>query len=280
MQKDNILILGASGFIGKNLFCNLNKKKYTIFTLDKKKLFISKNHFQKKIQNININHYIKKYKISLIIDCIGLSSHDFTSPFKIKKNFFDNFFVKRQLLNNLEETKKKIFYISLGSLYKFGKINKLKETYKKPMIFSSDIQALGKFIFESSLFSIKNKNIHSLVINLGSVYGGGNKNNSLNFIDQIILAKQKKIKFKIYINKRRYKNIMHIDDLCEAVVSIILKKKKLSKFYQEYNLIGKLFDFETLKNFNNFQFVNSNSNDLKNFYFINKKPKCFNLFNN
>ena len=81
MKKDNILILGASGFIGKNIFCNLNKKKFAIFTLDKKKLFISKNHFQKKIQNINFNHYIKKYKISIIIDCIWSSSHDFSFPF-------------------------------------------------------------------------------------------------------------------------------------------------------------------------------------------------------
>ena len=41
-MKLNILITGGFGLLGSNLFSFLNKK-YNVFVLDKKKIFIKKN---------------------------------------------------------------------------------------------------------------------------------------------------------------------------------------------------------------------------------------------
>ncbi len=272
----NILILGASGFLGEKIFHNLKKNKNNnILTLDKKKFSISKKHLQKKIQNINLDYYLKKYNISLVIDCIGSPSHDFSSTKKIKKNLNENFINKIKIINDIEKYEKKFLYVTFGTLYKYGKKKKINKIYRKPLLLSEDIQAIGKYMFELYLFHLQNKNISTLVINLGSIYG--NKYNSINFIDKIIYAIKNKIKFKVYINNFRLKNIYHIDQAIIQIINLINETNKKKKFsYQEYNLIGNLFNFKKLKAFSNIKFIRSKSNNLNNYYYINKKK--FNNF--
>ena len=83
-------------------------------------------------------------------------------------------------------------------------------------------------MFELYLFHLKNKNISTLVINLGSIYG--NKYNSINFIDKIIYAIKNKIKFKFYINNFKLKNIYHIDQAIIQIINLIYETNKKKNF--------------------------------------------------
>ena len=55
------------------------------------------------------------------------------------------------------------------------------------------------------------------------------KYNSINFIDKIIYAIKNKIKFKVYINNFRLKNIYHIDQAIIQIINLIneTNKKKI-----------------------------------------------------
>ena len=133
----NILILGGCGFIGESILKKMSDLKLNITVLDKRKKLWPESYSNSKIKFINCNiKNIEKYtyvleKTNVIIDCIGRTQHSFESEKNIKKDINENFLNKISMLLYLSSVKRKIDYISLGTLYKYGNIKSIENFRKK-----------------------------------------------------------------------------------------------------------------------------------------------------
>ncbi len=274
----NIIILGSSGFIGSYLYKNLKRNKnLKIIGIDKKKNN-RKDTIVNNIKKIDFQKIIQNENIDTIIDVVGFSGHNLLNRKDYKRSFEENYLCKNNLVRFLKKTKNNIFYISFGTLYKFGKKNKISHEIYCNYFNSNDQQSYFKFLHEKKLFSINNKNLRILIINLGSIFGNLSKiNKNSNLIDKINFALAKKKKFEIfYSGKERLKNIIEISKVFKKIYKEInLSSKKQKKKYREVNIVDNLVDLLEFAKISKIKFIKKSRNNISNyFYYIDqKKPK-------
>ena len=279
----NLLILGSEGFLGKEIKKKIKKNEYSeIYSLDIKGRK-SKKHVKSNINIFNIYNFINEYDISTIIDLIGCTNHNFVTKNAIQESLNKNFLDKKNIVKCLKKLNKRIKFITIGSLYKFGLQKKIKEKNFFPTNKSQDLQLIYKNKFEKKLFQINNKKINILVINIGSIYGNIKltKIKKMNLIDQIVLKLRKKEKNTIYISKRkRFKNCIHVND----AASIILSKLKKAQFkYLEINIIKNIVNFNKFANKlqKRYSYIETKFNENINYYYYTRKlTKDYDLLKN
>ena len=107
MKNKKILILGHTGFVGREFLKNLKVKRSNLIVIQEVKLFTIIKKLKKK--NI-LNKLIRKNEI--IINCVG---ENFEKKFMNSRNYI---FVKK-ILQLIEKTKmkKKIIHISSCAVY-------------------------------------------------------------------------------------------------------------------------------------------------------------------
>ena len=66
-MRKNILITGGFGLLGSNLYKFLNKKKYNVYLLDKKKNFLRKNYLNIDKKKVFLGDYLDKKLVKKII---------------------------------------------------------------------------------------------------------------------------------------------------------------------------------------------------------------------
>ena len=78
MSKKNILVVGGTGFLGRNLLDNLLKKNYNLYSLSKSK----KNHF-KKVKHLSCDltkknqiRILSNYSFDYVINFLGNINHE------------------------------------------------------------------------------------------------------------------------------------------------------------------------------------------------------------
>lgn len=291
----NILILGGCGFIGESILKKINDLTLNITVLDKRKKQWSKSHSNSKIKFINCDiKNIEKYvhvlkKADIIIDCIGRTQHNFESEKNLKKDIDENFLNKIGMLLYLSSIKRKINYISLGTLYKYGNIKSIESNIKKNKFKNYDFQAINKSAYEQYLAVVQqnNKYLRVLVINFGSVYGF-NKNKDISAVNSLIIdfIKKKKIYYYQNINGKRLKNIIFIDDLVKIIVRELIKfldRGKNIKSFREINITKNLVDMNQVIKFISKNFPSKNIKYIKNtsmplYYYYLKEPKITNSY--
>lgn len=224
-MKNNILILGASSFIGYSLLKNKNwfgtiSKPFKNYkkSVKKKRIVKYKNrlvyfNYKKRNSFININ------KFNILINCIGFTKNFQNNKFNLKKEKTKiNEYLKviKELieLNNV----KLIIHIGSSAEYGYSK-NLLNENsecrpvtkYGKYKYF--EFKKLKKIIPEQTkLFNIR----------FFSIFGEGNKKNSL--IELI------KVKKNIVIKNSNQKiNLININYLNKLIPRIISSQKKINK---------------------------------------------------
>ena len=269
----NIIILGSSGFIGSYLYKKLKRnRKLKIIGIDRKKNN-RKDTIVNNIKKIDFKKIIQNENIDTIIDVVGFSGHNL-----LNRSIEENYLCKKNLVRFLKKTKKNIFYISFGTLYKFGKKNKISHEIYYNYFNSNDQQSYFKYLHEKKLFSIHNKNLRILIINLGSIFGNLSKiNKNSNLIDKINFSLVKKKKFEIfYSGKERLKNVIKISKVFKKIYKEInLSSKKQKKKYREVNIVDNLVDLLEFAKIGKIEFIRRSRNNINNyFYYINqKKPK-------
>ena len=289
----NIIILGANGFIGKEvskLMINSFNVR-TIYLLDLKNSNWSSyelNHTHKKKflkMDVKKTENFKKIltNIDIIVDCIGSTNHNFDNIKKINYDFRTNFFCKVNFLNEISKLSRPMLYISIGSLFKFGHQKKIGVKIKTNEVSSLDHQILNKSLFEDFLKSVilKRDYFKCLILNIGNVYGYS-KSVNYGMINELIVSfiRHKKFQYFFIPNKLRYKNVHYIEDLAISICNEILKSCKIKKksIFIEKNYFGKIINLEKLIEYLKLLYprtklIKTPKPYLNNFYYYRNKLK-------
>tara|TARA_B100000768_G_scaffold101692_2_gene94720 strand:+ start:1345 stop:2232 length:888 start_codon:yes stop_codon:yes gene_type:complete len=251
--RENIIILGAQGFIGINLIKLLSNKKINLIGVGNKSLnknflnklnckFICTNIFEKKLYDkyININ--------STVIFLASIQN----------KNFIVNF---TSLINHFKKKKiKKIIFLSSSSLYGNNKSIINEEAVLKP------INSQGHFFLKLEKIIAKNlykSKISTIILRVFNVYGPYRKKRGL--IEQMIISFLKNEKINIQ-SKSFLRSYIGVKDLCKIIDTFIkydLKQKLLLNVYNKKFILSFDKIYQILKKqFNKDLFIN---------YSINKK---------
>lgn len=201
----NILITGATGFIGSNLVASLSKKKHNLFLISKtnKYKFHKKNIISVK-SDINFNHKISKKLIKfspeVLIHLAWSGIPDYTKK-NSKKNFDNqkNFFLK---LNNIKSIRK-IIITGSCSEHK-GKEYLTSKYFTKAKI---KIKNLAKKIF-------KENKVYLIWIRLFFVYGKNQNKRSL--IPRIINSLRNGNEFQV-LNPNSKHDYINVSDVVNFI---------------------------------------------------------------
>ena len=240
----NILILGGTGRIGKNLYTKLSQiKEYNLFTLSRRKnnLNTSKHYVFDFYEN-DLSSLEVTYKFEIIINCLG---KDVFKNEILITNIYKKFL---NLLNsNLNSSWIEISSISTFGVFNFDKKNPLISNYGK-----------SKLRSEKLLKKLSNKYKKKCTIfNFGAVI-------SIKYIDEFIFNKFNKFNiFIFFINffrSKPYVRITFIEEIYDLINGIIIDNERKNKSIVAYKNINILDTFK-MKNKNlyiinlNFKFI-------------------------
>ena len=233
-----ILITGATGFIGSNIFLNLKDKSNIFLLIRNKKTKKLNLSFYKKNKNIKIlsfknyeelNSKLKKIKVDIIIHCAThYVKHHKNSD--VPKIIDSNIILGSIILENLDNLKVK----------KFVNFTTVWENYNGKKNHSFNLYSTSKQIFRKILDSSrkKNKKIKFYNFFISDTYGLNDKRPKL-----INVLKKNYIKNKTtkIISKNLYINLLDIRDILRAINLIINKSIKSGNYSlnnpSDYNIL-------------------------------------------
>ena len=245
-MRKNILITGGFGLLGSNLYKFLNKKKYNVYLLDKKKNFLRKNYLNIDKKKVFLGDYLDKKLVKKIIinKKINVIFHTgaVTQVLEALENpehtYLNNIFGTLNFLEIIKSIKKKIIFIYSSSDKAYGEVG--KKSYKEETclnsIFPYDVsKSCADLICQS--YS-KTYNMKIGILRCGNLYGPGdfNKNRLINgFIISIIKNKI----FKIRSNGKLVRDYLYVDDAVNAYYLTMLALIKKNKNLKIYNVGSK-----------------------------------------
>lgn len=254
-MKKKILITGAKGYIGTNLYYYL-KNKFNVFGIDKKSC--DKKH-QKKQFRINIldesklKYFFSIHHFEFIIHLAAISSiKDFNKNAKIKIN--ENTKMVKNILNCIVNKNTKIIFFSSAAVYKKQNKNKICENYPTLPLNS---YGLSKIKCEKLIIN-NQKNNNFVIFRPFNVIGNLQKKNlTTRSFMQILFKKlhQKNKTIKIfYKNKKGNKEVptrdfIHVYDICRTVE---LSMHKFNKIKNNIFNLGNSKSFSLLEIINEF----------------------------
>ena len=213
-----ILITGATGFIGSHLFDLLLSQGYDVFG-------ISNSYTKKTISKISLlnkhklNSFFKKNKFDVVIHLASIIEHK--DPLKIlHTNFSCTMNVLQSCLKNNVST-----FIFASSHAVYGTTNYLPIDEEHPTIPQTSY-GITK-LMEENLCRLFNNYFHlnTIILRITSVYGEDQKKTKL--IPNLILNSfnDKKITLHKYQNGFQIMDIIHVDDVCNAILCSIKSKQ-------------------------------------------------------
>jgi len=213
MKKDNFIILGNTGFVGKNLHSYLVKKDKSskIFGFGSKKIDLSK---EKKA--LKLKKYINEKTIILFLSFNktqrNASIKDLEKNLDIIKNFNKVIDVKKP---------KKIIFFSTQSVYgeDTNNLNTSENTLPDP----TSYYGIAKYLAERLLKKkSEEKKIPLLIARIPRVYGAGDSIKNYGpsmFLDNFVKEKN----FSIWGNGEEKRDYIHINDLNNIIYKIAKK---------------------------------------------------------
>lgn len=232
MKKKKITIFGHTGFLGKNIISQLNKKKINIFLPPRNKFKFSQN-------------------LGSIIYCIG--SDD------IIKNPLNAVVSNLLILSKIIEQNKFETFTYISSTRLYLNTNKTNENDDIKVKVSSKNYLFNSLKVAAENFCLSKNNKKIKVVRLSNLYGP-NFSNQVYLLPSLIRDSLKKKKIKILINKKSKKNYLYVNDAIKIILKIINKSK-----YRIYNIASnKRISLEnialTIKEATNCKIVYKNQN--------------------
>ena len=219
-MKKNLLVIGGTGFIGKNLILKFKSKNYKIFSLSKsldntllskknitqiKCDITKKKEIEKKLKNTNFNY---------IINLGGYVDHR-----KKIKTIASHFYGVKNLVNYFKKKKIDLF-IQVGTSLEYGNIKspQSENDYKKPKSFYGIAKRnASKFIVSVN----KKENFPYIILRLYQVYGP--YQNYLRLLPFIIKSCLNNKNFAV-TRGNQLRDFLYIDDLIDLIKKIISSK--------------------------------------------------------
>lgn len=224
-SKQNILIVGGSGFIGSNIALRLPEKKYNVTIISKSgKCDVLEN---KKIRIIKLdiskpketNLFFENSNFDFIINAAGYINHSsfLENGLQVIDNHFNGVI---NLLNSVKNKKIKHF-INIGSSDEYGKNNCPQVEVMKEIPFSTYSFAklastqLLQMLYRSESFPVT-------TVRLFITYGNNQKKDRL--IPFVIDKCLKNQSFKLSKGEQ-LRDFCHISDIASGILSILENKK-------------------------------------------------------
>lgn len=215
-----ILITGASGYIGKNIFKHLLKENLEVFGQVRDKRAIGKNLFFNDFSNDQLLESLTS-EIDVIINCIGLAH---VKDHKKNNEDFEsaNFLVLKKILKYAKKNEvKKIIHLSSVSVY--GKNPPNQPVNNTSSFFPYNNYSLSKFKGEEFLKDFATKsNIPINILRLPMVYGPKSPGNFS------FLVKWIEKNLPILLSESSERSFLAIDNLNEVIKEIVINKSNTS----------------------------------------------------
>ena len=217
MKKNNIILIGPSGFLGPAI---LRKYPKIIAVGRKRPPFYCKNKFIK-IKNIYDLKKLDNIKIDYVIFLVGNSNHHILNKSKIIRAFKYNVFPLQKTLEYFSKKKIKKFISFSGALIYDEKKLKLpcKENNKLNPYKNNYI--LSKF-FAEKISEFYQKFVPNINIRLSNIYGPSLLSRPdiiISIFNKII----KKQKIEILSNKP-VRDFIYVDDVATAIIKLLYSK--------------------------------------------------------
>jgi dTDP-6-deoxy-L-talose 4-dehydrogenase (NAD+) len=270
IKKNNIVVTGASGFVGGHLIKELKKKCNLILTYNKKKIKDDKNYRVIKL-DLNKKDYskiIKLKKINTLIHLAWDNLNNFQSNIHIKKNLDKNKnFIKTMIDIGCENI------IITGTCYEYGlQEGRLTEKLNSKPIVN---YAIAKNKLRKYLEELKKKNKFKLSwLRIFFIYGLNKRRDTLTNL----LIKSKKNKKKIYINNVIKRDYLGVEKVAKIIAKISLKNKDYGivnicsgKAIDMKNFVSKVKNKYKINPSVSFVATPQRSYEPENFYGCNKK---------
>ncbi len=233
-MKDNILITGGLGLLGKSLVSLLSRKNYNVFVLDKSKNKIRNKLIKgKKIKFVYgnfqnkplIEKIVKKNKISVIFHTGAITQvlDGLKKPYETYKN---NIMGTINILHCIKKINPKIIFIFSSSDKAYGEAkNKYYlETDNLSSIYPYDLSKSCADLICQSYSKVYGLKIG--IVRCGNLYGPGDFNKN-RIIPETIMSALDNKKLKIRSSGKLVRDYLYITDAVDAYY-MIMKKLKLS----------------------------------------------------
>ena len=223
----NLLITGASGFIGNNLIKKLNSSKFNFYNLtkyrNKNKLKGYKNIYIRKIHDLNRSK-IENLNLTTVIH-LATNFKKNQNVKSIPKMIDDNITFGSLILENIN--KKKLKY--------FININTIHTSVNGKNYDPKDFYSATKKSFEDILFWYSKKyNFKVINLHLSDTYGMGDKRDKI--INHIFDKALNKTKLVLNYPYQEI-NYTHVDDVTDGIMFLL--KMKIKKKWSNYTLFSK-----------------------------------------
>lgn len=218
----NIVILGASGFLGTSLLKKLNQKKFKIKILQHSKKL---NH---KLDSINGSILSKPKLDSLISDddiVINLTGQ-FSGNLE---NFLKINLIGSTNLLNIVKKKKNVKIIQISSIDVYGENPNLSKETDQP--FPTSIYGTTKYLTEQLYEKFSNENnLDVTILRCSNLYGPNKKNG---IIANLLKSTQSKTPLLLTHKGKQIRDFLFVDD---ASNGIILAMKHFKPGFRIYNI--------------------------------------------
>jgi len=236
ISNKNILITGASGFIGSNLIKKLLKKKqcniYATIHINNPKIKNIKINYQK-VDLKNINHCLKITKnIDYVFMCAANSSGAKVIQENPLAHFSPNIIMNTNMLEASHKNNvKKFIFISSSTVYPLTNYPVSEKDAKFIFFEKYYIVAWMKRFSEimCNIYKDKIKNpMRTLIIRPGNLYGVYDKfNNEESKVIPALIRKviEKKNPIEVWGDGKDLKDFLYIEDFIEALIKVSFNNK-------------------------------------------------------